>query len=286
MELCPSAPRVTPRAESYRTLSNVTVRWAEEDVPCGPVRLHVRRVVEPAAAPILLLHGLGVGGAVWQAFGRRLSPAFAAVAPDLRGHGQSDKPPGGYSPQELAHDVALLAQATGGGAPLAVVGHSLGALVALALAAEHPATVSHLALIDPPLDPDRRNPDVPIVARLRHASAGALEAYLLASNPGSGEALAAALAVHFRQAADGPFDALLGAEPGHPWAWRAAASIPVPVLLVRGDPAHGGLLGLEAAERFTARLPHGTLLSIPGAGHSVHATHAAPLAHALLERLR
>src|SRR5947208_11759287 len=107
------------------------MRWREDSVQGRGVRLHVRRVVDPPAPPVLLLHGLGVGGAVWQSFARRLLPELAAVAPDLRGHGQSDSPPDGYQPLDYARDLATLIEDQAL-APLPVVGHSLGALVALA----------------------------------------------------------------------------------------------------------------------------------------------------------
>src|SRR6266508_2519635 len=84
------------------------MRWLEESVQGRGARLHVRRVVDPAAPPVLLLHGLGVGGSVWQAFARRLLPHLAAVAPDLRGHGQSDAPDAGYAPSDYANDLLEL----------------------------------------------------------------------------------------------------------------------------------------------------------------------------------
>src|SRR5919108_2096642 len=105
------------------------MRWEEFSAPGRSVQLHVRRVVEPSAPPVLLLHGLGVGGSVWQAFARRLLPQLAAVAPDLRGHAASDAPPSGYEPADYALDLAELIQAELR-APLPVAGHSLGALVA------------------------------------------------------------------------------------------------------------------------------------------------------------
>ena len=93
---------------------------------------------------MLLLHGLGVGGSVWQAFARRLLPHLAAVAPDLRGHGQSDAPPDGYAPTDYAADMAELIQDMQLPTPLPVVGHSLGALVALGIGG-HAAGAGQLA---------------------------------------------------------------------------------------------------------------------------------------------
>src|SRR6266511_2076186 len=109
--------------------------WREEDVDAGGVWVHVRRFEtgDSESRPLVLLHGLGASGAVWQSFARRLAPAWAAVAPDFRGHGGSDKPAGSYDPQTLARDVGnLLYGLAMDAAP--VVGHSLGALVGLALA--------------------------------------------------------------------------------------------------------------------------------------------------------
>src|SRR5579859_5241206 len=179
------------------------MQW-REDTSDGQVRLHVRRVVDPPAPPVLLLHGLGVGGSIWHAFARRLLPELAAVAPDLRGHGQSDAPASGYAPRDYATDLIELVEGQDwlAAEPVPVIGHSLGALVALALGDLRPDLVRWLVLLDPPLDPELRNPEVAAVAALRHAKPGELEAYLLDRNPGGGELLAQSLARLFRQASD------------------------------------------------------------------------------------
>src|SRR3954453_23468004 len=123
MRSCPTWPAL-PR--SWAGIK--AVQWRELSAPGRGVRLHVRHVVDPPAPPVLLLHGLGVGGSVWQAFARRLLPELAAIAPDLRGHGQSDAPPEGYKPVDYALDLLELIATEG---PLPIIAHSLGALVGL-----------------------------------------------------------------------------------------------------------------------------------------------------------
>lgn len=251
----------------------MTSAWETLDVTAGAIRLHVRRQ-RAGERPLVLLHGLGVSGAVWQGFARRLSPPWQAIAPDLRGHGESDKPPGGYHAEDYAADVAAMID-TLGIAPIPVAGHSLGALVALALAAGSPGHVSAVALLDPPLDSERRNPDIATVYRLRKAPPGELEAYLSV----------AALAPVFRQASDAAFEAMMSAPAGAPWAWEARHRISAPLLLVQADPSRGGVVGDAAAQDFVAPLPHAELLTVPGAAHTVHVSHGPLVAEALIEFL-
>jgi pimeloyl-ACP methyl ester carboxylesterase len=265
------------------------MRWQEQLAPGRGIQLHVRRVVDPPAPPILLLHGLGVGGAVWQAFARRLSPHLAAIAPDLRGHGQSDAPPFGYAPRDYAADLAELIEDMVE-PPLPVVGHSLGALAGLALAEQRPDLVNKLVLLDPPLDSDLPNGEVPSVYRLRHAPPGELEAYLLSRDPGGGQMLAGILSNLFRQASDAAFEALLEPDDRLGRSPRAglsaleqAARIEQPTLVIQADPTHGGVLGDTAAQHFVERLQHGQLLKIDGATHALHASHPAEVAAAILD---
>jgi pimeloyl-ACP methyl ester carboxylesterase len=262
------------------------MRWREDTAQGRGARLYVRRVVDPPAPPVLLLHGLGVGGSIWQSFARRLLPHLAAVAPDMRGHGQSDAPAAGYTPTDYANDLLELAEAELQ-PPVPVVGHSLGALVALAMAELQPDVIRWLVLLDPPVDPDLHNAEVPSVYRLRHAPPGELEVYLLGRNPGGGELLAQSLAKLFRQASDAAFEAMLdphdleGRAPAV--ALKQVGRIDLPVLVLQADPAYGGILGDAAARAFVDRLPNARLRKIDGATHALHASHPAEVARAILD---
>jgi pimeloyl-ACP methyl ester carboxylesterase len=234
-------------------------------------------VVDPPAPPVLLVHGLGVSGSVFQPFARRLLPELASVAPDLRGHGQSDAPPSGYLPSDYAADLAELIQDLRIDAPLPFIGHSLGALVGLALAEGYPELLRWLALLDPPLDPAARNSEVPEVYRLRSAAPGELEAYLLERNPGGGRLLAEMLAREFRLASDVAFEAMLDA-PSYP-----PKPIPTPTLILQADPERGGVLGDAAAQSAARTLGNATLEKIAGATHAMHASHPAEVAAVIRE---
>jgi pimeloyl-ACP methyl ester carboxylesterase len=97
--------------------------------------------------PVLFIHGLGSSGRDWSEQTAFFARHFRVVTLDLRGHGQSDKPPGPYSMPLFASDTArLLAEL--GLAPAHVVGISLGGMVALQLAADAPAAVRSLVIVN------------------------------------------------------------------------------------------------------------------------------------------
>ena len=253
------------------------MRWDSVRARGNGLGLFVRRVVEPVAPPVLLVHGLGVSSSVMQPFARRLLPELAAVTPDLPGHGQSDAPPDGYSPSDYATDLAELIGDLQLQAPVAYIGHSLGALVGLSLAELRPALVRWLVLLDPPLDPAQPNREVPEVYRLRKGQPGELERYLLERNPGGGELLAQTLAREFRQASDAAFESMLNAPT---YTVRPLATR---VLILQADPSRGGVLGDQAAATAAHTLGNATFVKINGATHALHASHPAEVATAIRE---
>lgn len=58
--------------------------------------------------PVLLLHGLADHGLVWSSLGEELANNYHIIAPDLRGHGNSNKPETGYFAQDIINDLECL----------------------------------------------------------------------------------------------------------------------------------------------------------------------------------
>jgi len=258
--------------------------WTRRREDVGGLQLVVRGL--GAEGPgLILLHGLGVSGAVWQGVGRLLGPTMRLVAPDLRGHGESDKPSAGYLPRDYVGDLAALLGHEPS-RPLGVLGHSLGAVIAVQLAAERPELVPKLILVDPPFDPERRGDLIETVERLRKEPRGVLELELQRREPRMGDPYARAMADLFRSAADGAFMAVLRAEAGFPSIMAQLPNIKAPTLVVAADPSLDGSLGPESAERITASLQNGRLLTIEGASHAVHASKPRELAQAVARFLR
>jgi haloacetate dehalogenase len=102
--------------------------------------------------PLLLLHGYPETHLCWHKVAPQLARRFTLVIPDLRGYGESDKPPGGgdhsaYSKRAMAQDMIEVMDALGF-SRFGVAGHDRGGRVAHRLALDHPAAVEKLAILD------------------------------------------------------------------------------------------------------------------------------------------
>jgi pimeloyl-ACP methyl ester carboxylesterase len=120
-------------------------------LPGGPT-LSYQEWGRPDGAVVLLLHGLTSSSQGWRHLAPVLGRHFRCIAPDARGHGESDWT-SDYSLELMRDDAVGLMQALG---ILAAIpyGHSMGALTAYLLAATHPELVRMLVLEEmPPPDP-------------------------------------------------------------------------------------------------------------------------------------
>jgi 3-oxoadipate enol-lactonase len=109
----------------------------------GDIKLYYE--VHGDGPPVLLIPGLGADTRLFSNVVPLLATSHQVVVVDPRGGGQSDKPAGQYSIEQMADDVAGLF-GTLGVASADVVGYSMGGKIALQLAASHPELVDHLVL--------------------------------------------------------------------------------------------------------------------------------------------
>ena len=120
-------------------------------LPTPGLRTNYQLVAGPATGgrlPAVFVHGLGANLAFWYlGAGPQVMQDRPVLMYDLRGHGASSTPEGGYTLPDLAADLRQLLDATGLGR-VHLVGHSHGARVALAFALAHPGMVASLTIAD------------------------------------------------------------------------------------------------------------------------------------------
>lgn len=120
---------------------------------------------DPGKPVLLLVHGGTASRRSWDLVTPALRTSYRVVAVDMRGHGQSPAPESGYSAAQLSADVNRvideleLEQVT-------VVGHSLGGMAAIFLAAHRPDVVKKLILLNAPVTPNTIGAMVGLEARV------------------------------------------------------------------------------------------------------------------------
>lgn len=265
------------------------------------MRVHYRD--RGAGPPLVLLHSAGTGASQWRGVAERLEGRRRLLMPNLRGYGRTPPPNPAASPldEEIAavRETAALA-----GRPVHLVGHSLGALVALHHALRHPETVAGLSLIEPVivgiLHADRAGGDGAsqiragrsldeigaMIAAFQGAiaagdSAAAMRAFTeYWEGPGAWDAIPAAARLPFFARAE-----KMAADVGLAWADRtgrdafAAIAGPAQVLSAEGTTpaAH------DMARRIADAIPGAGFATIPDAGHMAPVTHPAAVGDLLLE---
>ncbi|MBX2799061.1 MAG: alpha/beta hydrolase [Myxococcales bacterium] len=245
----------------------------------------------------VILHGFLEQGAAWDAVARRLTRRV--VAPDQRGHGRSGHVGGGgfYHFWDYVSDLDALVEHLG--APIRLVGHSMGGTVACLYAGTRPEAVERLVLVEGLGPPDMADTAVDRARRfladrrrgsshrpLADAAEGA--ARMRAFNPNLAEDVALGLARR----------ATRPAEEGVTWTWdalhrarspvpfqadlfrRFLANITAPTLLVRGGVST--FVVEDEADR-AAELTDARSVVIDGAGHLVHHDSPAQLAQLIEE---
>jgi pimeloyl-ACP methyl ester carboxylesterase len=264
--------------------------WRRSVVVCDRPAIAVS-VVEWSrrGLPCVLLHGFGDAACVWNSLAVRIMPEFRTVAMDFRGHGDSDwDPETRYDTETFAADltkiVALL-----GFERMILIGHSLGAAVAIRVAADNAAQVAGLVIVD--FGPELGESGIDEVLRSfidtprTFASADAYAEWLSARRPlAESKELRQLARCCLRQSASLSWE--LKSDPAlasnsqisrlelsqgryrYPELWPALERIKCPTLVIRG--VGSGILPHDVAARMVERtLSAGRLTTIGGAGHAV-----------------
>jgi len=232
------------------------------------------------AEPIVFVHG-------WCCNNRYFGPQLAhfsarhrVVALDQRGFGASDKPQQKYTIEGFADDVAALCRELGLERP-ALVGHSMGGAIVLAVAARHPALPREIALCDPAvvLPPFVRDTLGPFVQALatpgyREVAAQFTEQRLFGASddPARRARIVAEMCETRQHVMHSAFESLAAFDSD-----AAARACRVPVLLIDAE------VGLPDRARFKELCPQLVCAQTAGAGH-FHQLEVPDQVNAMLER--
>lgn len=234
---------------------------------------------KPDAPVVVALHGFTSLAHTWDTVARALSDRYRILAPDLRGHGEtewSDK----YSLKSAMDDLEAFVSALDV-KTFTLIGHSLGGLIGYLYTPAHATRVERLVIVDmgPEIMPAFSQRLVNSLAESNvFESREHVFQKLRADNARASDDELRQRAKHnVRQRQDGKWtwrydhgfkDGSKRVERLDPDAqWQALARIACPTLLVRGS--ESDLLSRETARRMINVIPHCHLIEIPNAGHSV-----------------
>jgi len=252
-------------------------KWFSGDVVANGIRIHYWRTGGDRP-PVVLSHGITDNGLCWTRLARALEDVYDVIMPDARGHGFSDAPDEGYSPEDQAADLAGLIQALGLKKPRPVlIGHSMGAATTAATAADYPELVRCAILEDPPWMADA----LAVSPQEQAAWAEEWRADLVERKSQTREEIIAfcrAQQPTWAEVECGPWaDSklqlnLIVFEASHaphtPWQ-DIARKITCPALLITGDPELGAIVPPEIAREAAGLWRSGEVAHISGAGHNI-----------------
>lgn len=258
------------------------VRYRARNVVVNGLRLHCLEWGEPSAPALLLLHGGADMAHCWDMAALALAARFHVVAVDQRGHGDSEWPrDGDRSVASLAEDARELIAALGLIDPV-LIGHSLGGMVAMAMAVADPAIARKIVLVD--VGPEIAPPNAERLHANGHGGHlfNSLDEAIgqfgrNARNLPRGHT-ERTVRYHIMLRSDGRYaskhDSRRWPSEGEGQWNRSSpgpddiARIICPVLVVRG--ASSRIFLPDAADRFVRALPDGRLVTVANCGHNVH----------------
>jgi pimeloyl-ACP methyl ester carboxylesterase len=261
----------------------VLAGYLERDIAVGGLSLHYQEWGNPANPTILMVHGFGVSGHMFDEFADRAQDRYHLIAIDQRGHGDSDwSPEGDYSRDAFVEDLEGFRKSLGL-EEFILMGHSMGGLNAVTYVNRYPSRVKALVLVD--VGPEAAKEGVDNIVRFtRGPDELEFDEFVEMAhrfNPRrSIENIRERMRHRLRQTDTGKwtwkFDKRfresngtlrVGSDLSNDEMWRLFRGIRVPTLLVRGS--ESDVLTQETAERVVSEMDRARLALVPGAGHSV-----------------
>lgn len=265
-----------------------------------------------SGVPLVLLHG---GSARWQA-SENIMPILAEIyhvfAPDFRGHGKSDWVHGGYRLQDFTDDIIAFLRGCVP-SPAMLLGHSLGGIVGLMVAAQAPDLVKAVIVGDSPLDATtwqthlKESQDKLIAwrdlaggARPKSAVIEVLKDSLIAAPDatslkpmrqvfGEDASVFQWIATNLSQHDPNMLTMLLDEFSSVATGYEMEALFPAihcPVMLLQADPSSGGLMTDAEVECAMTLLPQPSHVRLQGISHVLHNEQKDPVLAAILNFLK
>lgn len=261
----------------------VTAGYLEKTVTVDGLKLAYQEWGNPSAPPVVMLHGFGVSGHMFDEFAERMQDRYRLLALDQRGHGDSDwSEAGDYTRDAFIADVEGFRKALGL-EKFHLVGHSMGGLNSVAYTNAHPDRVRTLVLVD--VGPEAAKQGVDNIMRFtRGPDELEFEEFVEMAHRFNQrrtiENIRERMRHRLKQSESGkwtwkfdkrfrdPESGLkIGSGLSNDESWQLFRNIAVPTLIVRGG--ESDVLTPAVAERCAQEMQRARLVVVPGAGHSV-----------------
>ena len=270
------------------------VAWQDGDLRVDGRKVHYYRAGTRDKPPVVLLHGFTNNGLTWTPLARDLQEDYDLVALDAAGHGLSDGPGPDPAPDQLRDDTIAAIALLELDHP-ALIGHSMGAGTAAAVAARLGDKIRCAVLEDPGWrDADAPFGTVPgavgspewlaVIRTLPTLPPEERRALAEKTNPTWSEE-DRALWIDSRMQFDLSLLDGLRRRPAADWR-EIARQIACPVLLVTADPGRGAIVSPAAAREAAGLLRAGQVVRVADAGHNVRRDNYAPFRDAVIPFLK
>jgi esterase len=252
------------------------VRYVSRQTVLNGLRFHFTEWGDPAAPPIVLLHGGNQSSHSWDLVSLHLSDRFHVYALDQRGHGDTEwSRELDYSMEAMAADALAFIADQGIDRPI-VFGHSMGGRVTLTAALQDPSVARALVVVD--VGPELSAKGAKVIGDFITHNVEFDDLDVFIDNVvrydrfRTREHIARTVKYNMLQRADGKYVSKVDhrrlPRSMQALTLESVGAITCPVLVVRGGLSD--VLLPDAAERFVDALPDGRLITVPDVGHNVH----------------